>query len=74
MLDADTQRHRYSQRLVTRVPAGLPAAIEVAAKAALTAPSEWTRRALLSALEADGVHLDAEGRITTPTTANPKKD
>jgi hypothetical protein len=66
MLDADTQRHRFSQRLVTRVPAGLPAAIEIAARRALTAPAEWTRRALIGALAADGVHLDADGRIATP--------
>jgi hypothetical protein len=59
-------RHRQAQiqRLVL-VSAGVPAAIELAARRGLTTPAEWARRALLNALEGAGVHLSADGRITT---------
>lgn len=60
---------RLSQMLRVRVPAGLPQAVSIAARRTLTSPAEWLRRSLVSALQADGVHLDAEGRIApTPTS------
>jgi hypothetical protein len=54
---------RYPARLTLRAPIGLPQAIEAAARSQMTSPSEYVRRALLRALNADGVHLDADGRI-----------
>jgi hypothetical protein len=63
----DTDKRRFPQRLVVKVPAGLPAAIEIAARRGLTTPAEWARRALLNALEVAGVSLDAGGRIATQT-------
>jgi hypothetical protein len=59
---------RLSQMLRVRVPAGLPQAVEIAARRTLASPSEWMRRTLLSALEAEGVHLDSDGRIATPAS------
>jgi hypothetical protein len=55
--------HRFPQRLAIRVPAGLPAAVEAAARRQLTSPSEWARRALLQALQADGVRIGVDGRV-----------
>jgi hypothetical protein len=55
--------HRFPDRLAIRVPAGLPAAVEAAARYRLTSPSEWARRALLAALRADGLHLDEDGQV-----------
>jgi hypothetical protein len=55
--------HRFPQRLAIRVPAGLPAAVEAAARRQFTSPSEWARRALLDALRSDGVHIGAAGRV-----------
>ena len=67
MLNADTQAHRFQQRLVVRVPAGLPAAVEIAARLRLTTPAEFARRALLDACQIAGVSLGADGRIATQT-------
>jgi hypothetical protein len=53
--------HRFPQRLAIRVPAGLPAAVEAAARRQFTSPSEWARRALLDALRSDGVHIGRPG-------------
>jgi hypothetical protein len=58
-------QHRFPQRLAVRVPAGLPQAVEAAARLQFTSPSEWARRALLHALQADGVRLGADGRVET---------
>jgi hypothetical protein len=57
-----------------RVPAGLPQAIEIAARAQFTNPAEYLRRAVVRALQADGVHLDAEGRIKVPAPTHSKEE
>jgi hypothetical protein len=64
---ADITSRRYPQTIRARVPAGLPQAIEIAARAQFTNPAEYLRRAVVRALQADGVHLDADGRIATQT-------
>jgi hypothetical protein len=61
---ASTGRY-YPERFTLRVPAGLPQAIEVAARGQLTSPSEYVRRAVLRALTADGVHIGTGGNIET---------
>jgi hypothetical protein len=71
-MHAETSTERFPQRITLRCPPGLPAALQIAARQALTTPSEYLRRALLQAMRADGVHLDAEGRIATPHS--PKED
>lgn len=65
MPDIETSVHRFPQRMALRVPAGLPRAVEAAARLQFTSPSEWARRALLHALQADGVCLGADGRVTS---------
>jgi hypothetical protein len=61
---ADPDPHiRFPQRLALRVPEGMPEAVEAAARQRHTNPSEWTRQAVLRALEADGVRLGADGRV-----------
>ena len=40
-----------------RVPRGLPAAVQQAAKQKHTTAAEWARQALLRGLEAEGVQL-----------------
>ena len=40
-----------------RVPRGLPAAVQLAAKQRYTTPAEWMRQAILRSLEAEGVQL-----------------
>jgi hypothetical protein len=57
---------RFPQRLALRVPLGFSAALEIAARQNHTSPSEWARQAVLRALEADGVRLGADGRVSTP--------
>ena len=64
-MEADITSRRFPQMIRARVPAGLPAALALAARAQLTSPCEYLRRAVVRALQADGVHLDAEGRIAT---------
>ena len=54
---------RFPDRMRLRVPAGLPAAVETAARQRHTSPSEWARQAILRGLEADGVHLLPNGKI-----------
>ena len=56
---------RYPDRLTLRVPLGLPQAIEAAARRQLTSPPEYVRRALLNALNVDGVRLGVDGNIET---------
>jgi hypothetical protein len=57
----DTAIH-YPEGLRLRAPRGLKAAIDMAAAANNTTPSEWSRRALLQGLQADGLHL-RDGQI-----------
>jgi hypothetical protein len=47
----------YPDKIRLRVPRGLPDALRLAARQRHTTLSEWTRRALLRALEAEGVRL-----------------
>ena len=54
---------RFPQRMRLRVPQGLPAAVEAAARQRHTSASEWARQAILRGLEADGLHLEPDGRI-----------
>jgi hypothetical protein len=50
---------RFPERLALRVPKDLPRAVEMAATRVHTNPAEWTRRAILNALEAEGIRLRA---------------
>ena len=63
MQDADTALARFPERVQIRSPRGLPRAIELAARRQHTVPAEYCRRAILDALEADGVKLLPDGRI-----------
>jgi hypothetical protein len=54
---------RFPDKLRLRTPKGLPRAIEVAAAARHTRPSEWARQALLRGLEADGLALLPDGHV-----------
>jgi hypothetical protein len=56
-------RRLFPTHLSVRAPRGLQEAIEVAARAKHTGPSEWIRQTLLGALAADGVHLTADGHV-----------
>jgi hypothetical protein len=47
----------FPDSLRLRVPRGMPAAVQQAAKQRHTTPAEWARQALLRGLEADGVQL-----------------
>jgi hypothetical protein len=47
----------YPDKMRLRVPRGLPAAVQLAAKQRHTTPAEWARQALLRSLEAEGVRL-----------------
>ena len=57
----------FPDRLRLRGPHGLRTAIEMAAAAQNTTPSEWSRRALLQGLQADGLHL-RNGQIAVVRT------
>lgn len=48
---------RYPARMEVRVPAALRQAVEIAAERQNTRAAEWARRALMRALEAEGIHL-----------------
>jgi len=54
---------RFPDKLRLRTPKGLPRAIEVAAAARHTQPSESARQALLRGLEADGLVLLPDGHV-----------
>jgi hypothetical protein len=71
-MEADIASRRYPQTIRARVPAGLPQAIEIAARAQLTSPAEYCRRALLAALGSDGVNLDGNGRISIAAATQPR--
>ena len=66
----EAQASRFPARLVVRSPVGLNAAIAVAARLHLTSSAEWTRRAILQALRADGVRLDPDGSVETTDTGS----
>ena len=55
---------RFPDKLRLRTPRGLSRAIEIAAAARHTQPSEWARQALLRGLEADGLALSPEGHVS----------
>ena len=50
----------FPDSLRLRVPRGLTAAVQAAAKQHHTTPAEWARQTLLRGLAADGVQLSAE--------------
>jgi hypothetical protein len=62
---------RFPDRLRLRGPRRLRAAIEMAAAANNTTASEWSRRALLQGLQADGLRL-RDGQITLVESDNHK--
>jgi hypothetical protein len=66
MQDADTASSRFPERVQIRSPRGLPRAIELAARRQHTVPAEYCRRAILGALQADGVRLLPDGEIEGP--------
>jgi hypothetical protein len=47
----------FPDSLRLRVPRGLPAAVQQAAKRHHTTPAEWARQTLLRGLEAEGLQL-----------------
>jgi hypothetical protein len=67
---------RFADALRVRVPAGLPDAIEIAARRRHTTSSEWLRQALLRNLENEGLFLRESGRIEQlePTAGLPCRD
>jgi predicted HicB family RNase H-like nuclease len=50
---------RFPARMEMRVPTALRDAVEIAAERQNTKAAEWARRALMSALEAEGIRLRA---------------
>ena len=48
---------RFPSRMEVRVPAALRHAVEIAAERQNTRAAEWTRRALMRALEDEGIRL-----------------
>jgi hypothetical protein len=65
------EARRYPETLRARVPRGLPAAVEVAARKRHTNPSEWIRQKTLRALEADGITLRDGGEIVLSECQDP---
>ena len=66
----------YPEKMRLRLPRGMPAALALAAGQHHTTPAEWTRRALLRSLEADGVCIrdGAPLRSTKQEVANDLTD
>jgi hypothetical protein len=54
---------RLPEALRLRVPRGLPAAVQTAARRHHTTGAEWVRQALLRSLQAEGLALREEGEI-----------
>lgn len=54
---------RFPEALRLRVPAGMPAAVQAAAKRHHTSPPEWIRQAILRGLSAEGLRLGDGGAI-----------
>lgn len=48
---------RFPARMEVRVPTALRDAVEIAAERQNTKSAEWARRALMAALEAEGIRL-----------------
>jgi hypothetical protein len=67
--DKDSSIARFPSRLTLRTQAGLPQALEAAARHDLTSPSEFARRALVAACRAQGIALLPDGRIEPRATA-----
>jgi hypothetical protein len=55
---------RFPSVLRVRGPAGLPQAIDAAARRRHTTGAQWMREALIARLEAEGVRLTADGSVT----------
>jgi len=58
---------RFPQAVRVRVPEGMPAAIQAAARKHHTSPPEWVRQLLLRGLEAEGLSLRADGQLEDAT-------
>jgi hypothetical protein len=54
---------RLPEALRLRVPAGLPRAVQAAARRHHTTGAEWVRQALLRSLQAEGLFLRDGGEI-----------
>jgi hypothetical protein len=61
----------YPEKMRLRLPRGMPEALALAAGQHHTTPAEWTRRALLRSLEADGVCL-RDGHAICDERGGPK--
>ena len=62
---ASTSTVRFPEALRLRVPRGLPAAVEAAARRNHTTAPEWVRQVLLRHLELEGLRLNSDGRVET---------
>jgi hypothetical protein len=60
---AQTHNAPFPATLKLRVPAGLPSAVQAAARLQLMRPSEYLRRALFQQLRADGLDISPDGRV-----------
>ena len=56
-MDSDTGQQNFPEVLRIRAPRGLQAALTLAAKQRFTTASEWSRQALIAALEDAGIRL-----------------
>lgn len=54
---------RFPHQLTLRVPAGLPQAVQAAARRRHMSPPEWARQVLLQGLLAEGLRLGDAGEI-----------
>lgn len=54
---------RLPQSLTLRVPAGLPQAVQAAARRRHMSPPEWARQVLLQGLMAEGLRLGDAGQL-----------
>jgi hypothetical protein len=54
---------RLPEALKLRVPAGLPTAIQAAARRRHMSPPEWARQVLLQGLRAEGLRLGDDGEL-----------
>jgi len=66
--DRESRASQFTDRLVLRVPAVLPRAIEVAATRNLMTSSQYVRRPVIDRLRADGADPAAVRIVTTELT------
>jgi hypothetical protein len=60
-----TAAARFPEALKLRVPRGMGAALATVARRRHQTASDYLRQLVLDRLEAEGVRLDADGRVTT---------